>query len=139
VLRPAGKFIFNAWDRIEENEFAAIVTQTVAVLFPVNPPLFLARTPHGYHNVRQIRDDMATAGFVDVAVETVERRSRAASPRQPAVGFCQGTPLRSEIEAHGAERLGQATDAAAAAIAARFGAGLVEGKIQAHVITAQRT
>jgi len=139
VLKPAGKFIFNVWDRIEENDFAAIVTQTVATLFPVNPPLFLARTPHGYHSVRQIRDDTAAAGFVDAVVETVQRRSQAASPRQPAVGFCQGTPLRSEIEARGADWLGQATDAATAAIAASFGAGLVEGKIQAHIITAQRT
>jgi hypothetical protein len=110
----------------------------VTTLFPVNPPLFLARTPHGYHNVRLIRDDTAAAGFIDVAVETVHRRSQAASPRQPAVGFCQGTPLRGEIETQGADKLGQATDAAAAAIAARFGAGLVEGKIQAHIITAQR-
>jgi SAM-dependent methyltransferase len=139
VLKPTGKFIFSVWDRIEENDFAAIVTQTMATLFPANPPLFLARTPHGYHNISQIRDDTAAAGFVDVAVETVQRRSQAASPRQPAVGFCQGTPLRNEIEARGADRLGQATDAAAGGIAKRFGAGLVEGKIQAHIITAQRT
>jgi SAM-dependent methyltransferase len=34
VLKPTGKFIFSVWDRIEENDFAAIVTQTMATLFP---------------------------------------------------------------------------------------------------------
>ena len=56
----------------------------------------------------------------------------------PAIGFCQGTPLRNEIEARDPARLAEATDAAAKAIAARFGPGPIDGKIQAHVITAAR-
>ncbi|MGZ5033871.1 MAG: hypothetical protein ACXWAC_11795 [Usitatibacter sp.] len=62
-------------------------------------------------------------------------RSRAASPRDPAIAYCQGTPLRNEIEARDASRLGAATDIATQAIARRFGAGAVDGKIQAHVVT----
>ena len=82
VLRPGGTFLFNAWDRIEENEFAD-------------------------------------------------------SPRVPAIAYCQGTPLRNEIEARDGS-LEEATDRAAAAIAHAFGAGAVDGKIQAHVISATR-
>jgi hypothetical protein len=48
VLRPGGTFLFNVWDRIEDNEFADCVTQTMAGLFPTDPPRFLARLPHGY-------------------------------------------------------------------------------------------
>jgi ubiquinone/menaquinone biosynthesis C-methylase UbiE len=48
VLRPGGVFIFNVWDRIEENEFADTVTAALELLFPEDPPHFLARTPHGY-------------------------------------------------------------------------------------------
>ncbi|TMG82382.1 MAG: SAM-dependent methyltransferase, partial [Betaproteobacteria bacterium] len=44
-------------------------------------------------------------------------------------------PLRNEIEARNAGRLGEATDAAAQAIARRFGGGAVDGKIQAHVVS----
>jgi hypothetical protein len=62
-------------------------------------------------------------------------RSRAESARIPAVAYCQGTPLRNEIEARNAGRLGEATDAAAQAIARRFGSGTVDGKIQAHVVS----
>lgn len=38
VLRPGGGLIFNAWDRIEENEFADTVTTAVGALFPDDPP-----------------------------------------------------------------------------------------------------
>ena len=55
--------------------------------------------------------------------------------RVPAIAFCQGTPLRNEIEARDASRLGEATDVAAEAVAQRFGKGAVDGKIQAHIVT----
>lgn len=136
VLRPGGRFLLNVWDRIEHNELAYLVTEAVASLFPEDPPLFLARTPYGYHDTGTILDELRAAGFAEVAIETLERRSRAPSPRHPAVGFCQGTPLRIGIEARDPGRLGEATDAAARAVAARFGDGPLEGRMQAHVIVA---
>jgi len=139
VLKPGGVFIFNAWDRIEENEFADVVTTAVAALFPADPPRFLARTPHGYHDLRTIEADLAKGGFSSAPrIDTVAARSRAASARIPAVAYCQGTPLRNEIEARNASRLSEATEIAADAVARRFGRGAVDGKIQAHVITIER-
>jgi SAM-dependent methyltransferase len=136
VLRPGGFFVLGVWDRIEENEFAAVVTDAVAALFPGDPPSFFRRTPHGYHDAVLIRGELEAAGFGGIEVETIACRSQAASYRDPAIGYVQGTPLRGEIEARDASRLGEATDAAAAALGARFGFGPVDGKIQAHVITA---
>jgi ubiquinone/menaquinone biosynthesis C-methylase UbiE len=136
VLKPDGHFIFNVWDRIEHNEFADLVTQAVADMFADDPPLFLARTPHGYHDKQAITAELRSAGFVNVAVETLTRRSVAPTCRDPAIGYCQGTPLRNEIEARDANRLVEATEAAASKISARFGTGPVDGMIQAHVITA---
>jgi SAM-dependent methyltransferase len=138
VLKPEGRFFFNVWDRISENEFADVVTESLIALFPTDPPRFLARTPHGYHAVEQIRDDLKAAGFGEVAVDAVDGRSRAASPRDPAIAYCQGTPLRNEIEARDAARLDQATDRAADALARQFGNGAIEGRIRAFVITAAR-
>jgi hypothetical protein len=63
--------------------------------------------------------------------------SRARTPEYVAFAYCQGTPLRNEIEARDASKLQAATDAVAEAIRTRHGAGPVEGKIQALVITAQ--
>ena len=137
VRRPGGVYLFNVWDRIEENEFADVVTQALATMFPSDPPRFMARTPHGYHDQAVIRRDLAAGGFRAPRIETKAARSRAESPRIPAIAYCQGTPLRSEIEARGATRLGEATDVASAAIAERFGRGSVDGKIQAHIVTVE--
>ena len=63
VLRPGGIFIFNVWDRIEDNEFADVVTTALASLFPGDPPRFLARTPHGYCDRATIARDLAEGGF----------------------------------------------------------------------------
>jgi hypothetical protein len=99
----------------------------------------MARTPHGYHNRSTIERDLMGGGFVASSdIATVTARSRASSPRIPAIAYCQGTPLRNEIEARDAARLGEATDIAAQAIARRFGSGAVDGKIQAHVVTVEK-
>ena len=136
LLRPGGRFVFNAWDRIEENAFADEVTNAVASVFPHDPPRFLARTPHGYHDIALIRGDLSRAGFTDVEIETREHVSRAPSARAAATAYCQGTPLRNEIESRDPSLLQLATDRATEAIASRHGEGPVAGKIQAHVIVA---
>lgn len=138
VLRPGGRFTFNVWDRISENEFSNVVTEALATVFPQDPPRFLARTPHGYHDVARIRRELEAAGFADITVDTFDGVSRAASPRIPAVAFCQGTPLRNEIEARDATWLEEATNRAAEAVAQRFGNGAVEGRIRAIAISARR-
>ena len=136
VLKPGGHFLFNVWDRIEENEFADEVTNALAEVFPNDPPRFLARTPHGYHDTALIRSELMSAGFSRVAIETKAEQSHASSPRIPAVAYCQGTVLRSEIEARDAGKLDAATNFAESAIADRHGSGEVSAKIQAHVILA---
>ncbi|HET9474484.1 MAG TPA: class I SAM-dependent methyltransferase [Steroidobacteraceae bacterium] len=135
VLRRGGVFIFNVWDRIEDNDFARLVTEALAGLFPADPPSSMARVPHEYHDIATIRRDLAAAGFQAAAqVSTLAERSRAASAHIPAVAFCQGTPLRNEIEARDVEQLATATAAVEAAIAAQFGHAAVDGKMQAHVV-----
>ncbi len=138
TLRNGGLFIFNVWDRIEHNDMAHLVSDAVAGAFPVDPPNFLRRTPYGYFDIAAIESTLRAAGFDDIRAETITKSTRAAAPTGPAIGFCQGTPLRAEIEARAAPRLTEITNIAAAAVERRCGAGPVEGKIQAHMITARR-
>ncbi|MDO8631092.1 MAG: class I SAM-dependent methyltransferase [Phycisphaerales bacterium] len=139
VLGPGGVFIFNVWDRIQENEFADTVTTALEAMFPEDPPRFLARTPYGYYDRPTIERDLANGGFIaSPEITTVAARSRARSARVPAIAYCEGTPLRSEIEARDGSRLGEATDTAAEAITRRFGREEVDGKIQAHIVTIER-
>lgn len=138
VLRPGGLFIFNVWDRIAENEFADVVTEAVGSLFPDDPPRFLPRTPYGYNDRATIERDLAAGGFARPEISVVPARGRAGSAEGPALGFCQGTPLRIEIEERGPGRLGEATEVAMRAIAERFGRGAVDGKIQALLVTVEK-
>src|SRR5262249_42916265 len=138
VLRPGGHFFFSVWDRISENEFADVVTEALATVFPHDPPRFMARTPHGYHDAERIRQELNAAGFANISLDAVDGKSKASSPRDPAIAYCQGTPLRNEIEARDPSRLEEATQKAAQALAQRFGAGAIEGRIRAFVITAAR-
>jgi SAM-dependent methyltransferase len=138
VLRPGGTFLFSVWDRIEENEFADVVTETVSARHPANPPRFLARTPHGHFEREPFFDKLRSAGFdTSLGFDTVAARSSAESAQVVATAYCQGTPLRGELEALGVD-LAEETAACTAALAARFGAGPVDGKIQAHVISARK-
>lgn len=137
VLRPGGALIFNVWDRIEQNEFADVITEALVEFFPNDPPLFLPRAPYGYFDRERIAADLAAGGFsATPEIVTVPARSIAKNASDPAVGYCHGSPLRAEIEARGA--LEHATDAAEKAIEARFGAGPIDTKIQAHVVTVER-
>jgi ubiquinone/menaquinone biosynthesis C-methylase UbiE len=137
VLKPGGTFLLNVWDRIERNPFPHVVTQAIAALYPDDPPRFMERTPHGHYDVKTIEADLRAAGFRDVKFETVARISRAASARDVAIAFCQGTPLRNEIELRAPGRLEELTGVAETAVAARYGAGTIEDKIQAIVFEAR--
>ncbi len=116
VLKPGGRFLFNAWGRLEDNEASLVVAQAVASAFPDDPPSFLQRTPFGYHDIGRIEADLRSAGFTEVASEKVEKRSRLDSAREAATGLCLGSPLRGEIEARDPTRLDEMVDLATAAL-----------------------
>ena len=99
VLKPGGRFLFTMWDCLDHNPMTRCVVEAMALRFPADPPRFLARTPHGHYDRDTIRRELAEAGFGPVELEVVTLPSRAASHREAAIGFCQGTPMRGEIEA----------------------------------------
>jgi ubiquinone/menaquinone biosynthesis C-methylase UbiE len=143
VLRPGGRYLFSVWGDLASNPVAETVTQAVADAYPQAPPQFIARTPHGHYDANAHRDRLAEAGLRDIAVETVTLEAGRLTADELAIGFCQGTPLRGEIEAQGGQDAGvpdlrAATAAVAGALRARFGDGPVESTIRALMVTARR-
>jgi SAM-dependent methyltransferase len=139
VLKKGGLLIFNVWDRLEENEFPHAVSRALDAFFPENPSRFMERTPHGYHDLATVERDLKLAGFIAPAqISTLAARSQASSARIPAIAFCQGTPLRNEIETRGPSRLAEATEFVTQALTEQFGTGAVDGKIQAHIVSIER-
>ena len=138
VLRAGGRYLVSVWDDLASNPAAQTVHEAVAACFADDPPQFFARIPHGYHDKAKLCADLAAAGFREIEVETVRLDSGRVTAEELARGFCQGTPLRNEIEARDKDSLARVTAAAAQSLSHRFGAGLVGSTIQAHVLTGRR-
>ena len=137
VLRPGGRALIAIWDSLTHNPIARCVVDSMARHFPVDPPRFLARTPHGHSDQNVIVSELSAAGFSRVSIDTVTLPSRG-SHCDPAIGFCQGSPMRGEIEARAPRGLQKATDAVAAAVATEFGEGAIEAPMQALIVVAQK-
>jgi Methylase involved in ubiquinone/menaquinone biosynthesis len=137
VLRSGGRFRFSVWDTLAANPASKVVHDAVGAFFPDDPPRFFERAPFGYCDHDRIRDDLRQAGFEAVDIETVEKVTQAPSPREIAIGLCQGTPLRGEIETRAADRLAEVTDRTAAALADHFGPSAFENRMSALVVTAR--
>jgi SAM-dependent methyltransferase len=136
VLRPGRRFLFSVWDRLEENPASDTAATAVAELFPDDPPDFLRRVPFSYFDKGEVERDLRAAGFGRVDAETVSLPHGPAGVREAAVGLCEGTPLRSEIEDRDPGRLGEATTAVEKALSAMSRDGRVEARMSAHIFSA---
>ena len=138
VLRPGGHFVFNVWDSVDDNSVVAALLAGLRRWRPDQPSWFMERTPCGYRDPAIIQADLAAGGFADCQIEKVVLRGHAASPMSIAIGLCQGSPMRAEIEALAPTGLREATQAAANAIAESFGNGTFEASLTALVIETRR-
>jgi ubiquinone/menaquinone biosynthesis C-methylase UbiE len=138
VLRDGGRYMLVIWDRIEHNLATMAAGRAVGDLFPGDAARFYERVPFRYHDVGLIERDLLAAGFTDVEFETVELPSRASSAREAAIALVQGTPVRSDIEQIDPTMLGQATDAAEAALRQFEGPDGFEAPMSARLVTATK-
>lgn len=138
VLREQGRYLLVIWDRVERNLATRTAGEAVAKLFPGDAASFYERLPFRYHDPAVIEHDLLAAGFNDIEFETIELRSRAPSAREAAIGLCQGTPMRAEIEKHGPDALDRATECAAEALRQFEGPGGFDAPMSAHIVTAIR-
>lgn len=135
VLRPGGAFVFSVWDRIEANEIPDVIERALVRACPDPPLMFMSRTPHGYHDVDEIRGELTAAGFADIEVEPVDALSRTTAV-DASVAFCQGTPLRGEVVAHPVLDVPTATQIALDALLAHFGPGPIAAPIRSFTFVA---
>ena len=138
VLRPGGRYLLAIWDKLELSPVSHTVAQAGARLYPDQSDDFLERVPFGYYSPAAIEQDLLSAGFGDIELETVELRSRSPSGRDAAIGLVQGTPLRASIEQIGPDALERVTDAATEALRQFEGADGLDAPMSAHIVTATK-
>lgn len=134
VLRPGGRLSAAVWGPLEGNEVSLVVQEALEELFPGRAPSFFQRVPFAYTDHALIRGELEAAGFSDVTVRDVVRRSAPASAQDIALAHCQGTPLANEL----AESFGDPAQIArdvARVLDARFGGQPFSGPVTAVFFT----
>ena len=138
VLRDGGRYLLVIWDRVERNLATMAAGRAVGDIIPGEAGRFYERVPFKYHDRDLIEQDLRAAGFEQIEIETIERRSRAPSAREAALALVQGTPMRADIEEVAPGQLDAATDAAEAALRQFDGPEGFDAPMSAHLVTATK-
>jgi ubiquinone/menaquinone biosynthesis C-methylase UbiE len=138
VLKPRGHFLFNVWGPLAANPVMAAAVEGLAGRYSQQQSWFLDRTPCSYHDANLIASHLSAAGFADTRIETVKLAGHFSTALDAAIGLCQGTPMRGEIEALDPTGLEAATREAAATVAKRCGPGPTTTPLQALVIQTRK-
>jgi ubiquinone/menaquinone biosynthesis C-methylase UbiE len=138
VLAPRGRYLLVIWNSVDRNFATEVAGKAVAALFPGDSSAFYNRIPFRYFDTGEIAADLRAAGFADIAIDTIELRSRAASAREVAIALTQATPMRNEIEQNGPGALQRATAAAEDALRRFEGPEGFDAPMSAHIVTATK-
>ncbi|WP_263723199.1 class I SAM-dependent methyltransferase [Albidovulum sediminicola] len=120
VLKPGGRYVFNAFSRMQENPYSQIAYEVPARFFPENPPGFY-KVPFHYGDPEVVRADLRAGGWQDVRHETIRLRKKIVDAEAFARGLVFGNPLIDEIRARGNVDPETVAGAVLEALEARFG------------------
>jgi hypothetical protein len=132
VLRPGGRLLFTTWDKLEHNDFPHIAHEVIGEMFEGNPPEFY-KLPFGFYDHYEIRTMLRRAGFIDVALATVEMKVQGTAS-DAAIGFVKGNPIATEIAERTGQDVSQALEKVEKAFAKELGAKIAKGKARAIVV-----
>ena len=138
VMAPGAAFLFNTWDAIATHAYDNALLAGLARAYPENPPTFIAKVPHGYHDPEVVTADLHAGGFASVTAERLVLDGPAASAADVARGFCTGSPVKAEIDARKGDverTISIVTEEMAAVVGA--GPGPVTGSMSAFVFEAR--
>ncbi len=102
VLNDDGVFLFNVWGDLAHNEFARLAHETLANLYPDNPPNFYT-VPYGFNDPEVLRRLLTESNFGSVEIQTVTMEARSASARDLAIGYIAGTPASTAVRERGGD------------------------------------
>ena len=101
MLREGGAFVFNTWDRLQENPHARIAGEVMEEIFPGDPEIQYAKIPFGFHDEALIRSLLAAHRLRELRIEKVPIAIRCESAQRYATGTVRGTPRALLIKERG--------------------------------------
>ena len=137
VLDSGGRLIFSVWDSHDYNRSGRVASETLATLFPVDPPRFFD-APFSYHQIDSVKEPLLRAGFVDLRVAVLGIYKIVPDVAAFAHGLVYGSPLLDEVRARGGTDPETVVAALATAVRGQFGAEATRIPLQAIVFEATR-
>jgi ubiquinone/menaquinone biosynthesis C-methylase UbiE len=134
VLRDGGSYLVVTFADLDDNPVPKAADRAVETLFPDDPPRYMERGPFSYTDADVVEADLRSAGFADVAIDTITLMTRVIA-RDAAAGMVLGSPFRAEIERRDPDALEPALAAVTAALQPLDGQ---DAPVAAHVVTARR-
>ena len=137
VLKRGGIFIFNTWDKIENNEVIYLGNQIICSYFPEKPPSFY-RVPFSLCQPDQLETWLVAAGFRNIKVEGVEKEGTSPSAKEAAIGMVEGNPIYGLIIEKDPKLVVVIRTAVEQKIAAAFGSHPLKSPLKAWVVEATK-
>lgn len=134
VLREGGTFLFNTWDRLEENPHARTAEEVMDELFPGDPEMQFAKIPFGFHDQALIRKLLAEHRLRELRMQKTRIEINCETAHRYATGMVKGTPRAMLIRERG-KSVDEVIDKLAAALA-RIG-GNAPLRLPAQVIAVE--
>jgi len=137
VLRPGGTLLMSTWDTLERNEasfvFRSIIKQELGDCLPET-----YRLPFALNDPEEVRNELSAAGFSDVVVEVVEKKSVCETAKLAAYGLVHGGSLYNEIIKHGTERLNSILERVEKELARKYGVAPMAAPMSALITQASK-
>lgn len=132
VLRPGGRFIFNTWDRIENNGVPSVANKVVTEFFNGAPPMFYS-IPFSMFKPDELRNLPIQNGFSSVDVRLVKKVGRSNTSMDAARGMVEGSPIINEIRTKDPASIDTILELISREVASRFNDKPVISPLQAWV------
>ena len=92
VLKPEGCFLFNTWDRLENNRLFYVGQEILNRFFKDEAPTFY-HTPYSMHDMQEMGLLMGKAGFKDSEIVLAKKEGIIESAADAARGMLEGNPV----------------------------------------------
>ena len=137
VLKPSGKFIFNTWDKIENNGAIHLGNQIICSYFPEHPPTNY-RLPFMLHQPDLLETNLLASGFKNIKASAVEKEGVSPSAKDAAIGIVEGNPIYNLIVQKDPNLVDVIRSAVEQKIAEAYGDHPLKTPLRAWVLEAQK-
>jgi ubiquinone/menaquinone biosynthesis C-methylase UbiE len=137
VLKPGGMFVMATWDKLENNESSSVF-RTILKKYLGNAIPESYKLPFSLYDSNEISSLLKQAGFKDVLVRRVEKKSVAESSAQAAYGLVMGGSLYNEIVKINPALADEVIATVEAELAAKYGKAPMSAPMNAIITTARK-